>query len=65
MRMTAMARMTPTTAAGDRSVSVFCVGAGVRAGMKVHTGEAPGLSQALQKTHDDRDDLALIRENRA
>jgi hypothetical protein len=49
MRMTAMARMTPTTAAGDRSVGVFCVGAGVRAGMKVHTGAARMFSQRRAK----------------
>jgi len=46
MRMTAIARMTPTMAAGDGSMGFLCVGRWVWAGMKVHTGKARMLSQS-------------------
>jgi hypothetical protein len=45
MRMTAMARMTPTVAAGDLSGGFLGVVRRAGAGMKVHTGAATALSQ--------------------
>ena len=40
-----MARIAPTMAAGERSVSFSAGGFGVMAGMKVHTAAGGGLSQ--------------------